>query len=430
MTSSQILTGLGLTIFLAIACQIAATRYRLPAIILLLPVGFVAGALSSDMNPENLLGPAFSPLVGLAVAVILFEGGLDLDLRQLEGHVTRVVRRLLYLGIPVTFAGAAALGGLLLGLSGRAAVMLGAILIVSGPTVVAPLLAASRPGPRVSTILNWEGITIDPIGAIIGVLVFEALQSHVGLRPGLEVVHFLTKIAIGVAAGAIGAGVLWLALGRLQLTGVLATEAVLGTVLATAALSDAFREDTGLVAALTMGVAVANLPHFQSPEDRPFFKTIVQLVVGLLFISISASVTPTSLDGVAGPSLLLVVLLVVVVRPLVAALATWRTDLARNERVFIGAMDPRGIIAASTAATFTAPLVAIGIPGAQKLLPATFVVIVGTVAIYGLGAVPLARALGLETPLAPGDRPAGLDGGQVGGEDDPTPAGPAGGDGP
>lgn len=147
-----------------------------------------------------------------------------------------------------------------------------------------------------------------------------------------------------------------------------------------------------------MGIAAANLRWVVVPEDRPFLQTVVQLAVGVLFISISATVPPASLRGVIWPALALVALLVLLVCPAVAVVATVRTSLTRNERIFVGSMDPRGIVAASTAATFTAPLVALHIGGADKLLAATFLVIVGTVAIYGLAATPLAKALGLHQP--------------------------------
>ena len=178
----------------------------------------------------------------------------------------------------------------------------------------------------------------------------------------------------------------------------LATQAIIATVITIAGLCDALQDDTGLVAAITMGMVLANLRGVVVPEDRPFLKTVVQLAIGVLFISISATVTPASLRGVIWPTLGLVALLVLVVRPAVAVVATVRTSLTRNERIFVGSMDPRGIVAASTAASFSAPLVALGIAGASKLLAATFLVIVGTVAIYGLAAAPLARALGLREP--------------------------------
>ena len=278
-------------------------------------------------------------------------------------------------------------------------------MIVSGPTVVTPILAAARPGKRLTTILGYEGTTIDPIGAIIAVVVFQALiasHKHTVLN---GILGFAGRIGLGVAGGAVGIAVLWLLLKKLKLTGILATEAIIATVITIAGFCDALRDDTGLVAAITMGIVLANLRGADVPEDRPFIKTVVQLAIGVLFISISATVTPASLRGVIWPTLGLVALLVVLVRPAVAVAATARSSLTRNERIFVGSMDPRGIVAASTAATFTAPLVALHIGGASKLLAATFLVIVGTVAIYGLAATPLARKLGLREP-EPGNSPA------------------------
>ena len=150
MTTSSIFVGLGTTVILAVGCQILAARVRIPAIVVLLPVGFCAARLIGSLDPQKSLGPAFSPLMSLAVALILFDGGLELNFADLEGHSQRVVRRLLVYGSLMTWAGAGLLAWLVLGLSGRAAVMLGAILIVSGPTVVSPILEAARPGRRVS----------------------------------------------------------------------------------------------------------------------------------------------------------------------------------------------------------------------------------------------------------------------------------------
>jgi NhaP-type Na+/H+ or K+/H+ antiporter len=189
--------------------------------------------------------------------------------------------------------------------------------------------------------------------------------------------------------------VLWLLLSKLRLTGVVATEAIIAVVVGIAALCDARRADSGLLAAILMGVALANLPGIDLPEDRRFFKTVVQLVIGILFISISAGVTASSVRSVLGSTVVLIAGLVLLVRPLVAAVATWGTALSLRERAFVGWMDPRGIVAASTAATFAPPLAMAGVGGAEKLLPATFLVIVGTVSLYGLSAAPVARLLGL-----------------------------------
>ena len=391
MSESQIFVGLGLIFALAVGCQIVAAKFGIPAIILLLPIGFAAGNLITAVDPEKIFGAAFTPLVSIAVAIILFDGGLDLVRGNLRGDDRKVVSRLRGLGVAITWFGGAVFAGLLLGLSSKAAIMLGAILIVSGPTVVTPLLDAARPGRRLTAILGFEGTTVDPIGAIVAVVVFQSVQaSHKhGIVDG--VLGFLGRIGIGLIGGAVGVAVLWLLLGRLGLRGRLGTEAMLATVVTVAAMSDAISSDTGLVAAISMGIVITNLHGVHVPEDRPFLKTVVQLTIGILFISISATVTPTSLRGVVWPTACLVLL----VRPVVALVATFRTDLTRNERIFVGSMDPRGIVAASTAATFSAPLIGLGIGGANKLLPATFLVIVGTVTIYGFGAVPLVRALGL-----------------------------------
>jgi NhaP-type Na+/H+ or K+/H+ antiporter len=398
MSASQVFVGLALIVGLAVGCQVVAARLRIPAIILLLPVGFAAGALTTVVHPNKLLGTAFSPLVGLAVAIILFDGGLDLVAREVKGENHVVVRRLRRLGIPMTWAGAGFFGGLLLGLSSKAATMLGAILIVSGPTVVTPILAAARPGKRLTTILGYEGTTVDPVGAIIAVVVFNELLSSHAHHVLAGIVDFAGRTGIGVAGAAAGIGVLWLLLSKLKLRGILATQAIIGTVITVTGLCNAIRDDTGLVAAIIMGIVMANWSGIDLPEDRQFLQTVVQFTIGVLFISISATVTPASLRGVVWPALGLVAILVLVVRPAVALVATARTSLTRAERIFIGFMDPRGIVAASTAATFSAALVAAGIGGADKLLPATFLVIVGTVAIYGLAAAPLARKLGLREP--------------------------------
>jgi NhaP-type Na+/H+ or K+/H+ antiporter len=383
---------------LAVGSQVLAGRLRIPAIVVLLPVGFTAGAVTDNVVPTNLVGSAFEPLVSLAVAVILFDSGLTLDLRRLTGSTRQVVTRLIVLGVPVTLGIAAGAAALLLGLSGGAAVMLGAILVVSGPTVVGPLLSFVRPSAAVRTVLTWESAVIDPIGGIVGALVFHALRASDPHPLGYEVGQFLASVGVGLAGGAVGVAVLWVLFRRVPLSEVLGTNGALAVVIAVAAACDVARDDTGLIAAIVIGVALANLPRFDVPARRPFFETIIQLIIGLLFVSISATVTPESVGDVWLPSLGLVAVLVVVARPLVVVLATTGTGLSRGERAFIGWMDPRGIVAAATASTFSASLVDEGIEGASDILPVTFLVIVGTVTLYGLTAVPVAHRLGVARP--------------------------------
>jgi len=403
MTTDQIFYGLALTVALAVGCQVVAGRLRIPALILLLPAGFCAGAITDDIQPDQLLGSLFQPLVSLSVAIILFESGLGLDLRKLKGSTRSVVVRLLGVGVPITWVLAASASALFFDMSGSAAIMLGAILIVSGPTVVGPLLAHVRPTDRVRHPLIWEGTLIDPIGGIIGALVFHGIVSGgLGLgeyRPG----RFLGSVAIGLIAGVVGAAILWFLLRTLDLPEILGTNAMIATVIAIAAVSNVVRDDTGLIAAIVMGLVVSNVEGFDVAARRPFFETIVQLILGVLFVSISASVTPSSVEDVLLPTVGLVAVLVLVVRPLVAYLSTSRTGLTGGERAFIGWMAPRGIVAASTASAFGVTLVDQHISGAEDILPATFLTIVLTVTLYGLTAHPVAKRLGVLRPS--GSRP-------------------------
>ena len=398
MTTNQILIGLGVIVVLAVGSQVLASRLRIPALIVLLPVGFAAGALTSDVNPDKLLGSAFQPMVSLAVAVILYDAGLGLELRKLTGHPRRVVWRLIALGVPITIALATCMALVLLGMPEQAALMTGAILVVSGPTVVGPLLAFVRPSERVQRILAWEGSLIDPVGAILGAVIFHGIVA--GTRPGhgAQLGQFLASIGVGAVGGAVGIALLAGVLRVLRLGEVLGTTAQLACVIGVAAACDVLRDDTGLIAAIVMGLAAANLRGFDIPSRRPFFETLVQLIIGLLFISISATVTPASLRHLILPTFGLVAVLVLVARPLVAWAATLRTDLTRGERGFIGWMAPRGIIAAATASTFGPALSAAHVDGAQKILPVTFLVIVLTVTLYSLTAVPVAERLGVTRP--------------------------------
>lgn len=400
MTDDEILLGLALTVVLATGSQILASKLRVPALIILLPAGFAAGAMTDVIHPDKLLGPAFSALVSLSVAVILYDAGLGLDLRKLAHHTRGIVGRLLVYGVLLTFLVTAAVSPAMFDMPLRVAAMLGVILVVSGPTVVGPLLDFVRPSDKVRRILIWEGTLTDPIGGILGALTFHAIASthRVDIGRGYQLGQFALSLAVGLVGGAVGAGLLWLTLRTLRLGETLGTLAQLATVIAVSAGCDIVRDDTGLIAAIVTGLAVANIRGFDMPARRPFFETLVQLVIGLLFVSISSTVTPASLVPVLLPALALIAILVLVVRPFVAFAATARSDLPGGERAFIGWMDPRGIVAAATASAFSAGLVERGVSGAARVLPVTFLVIVGTVLLYALTAAPVARRLGVVKP--------------------------------
>ncbi|MFG2774156.1 cation:proton antiporter [Streptomyces sp. NPDC048350] len=397
MTDDEILLGLALTVVLATGSQILAGRLRVPALIVLLPVGFAAGAMTDVIHPDKLLGPSFSALVSLSVAVILYDAGLGLDLRKLAHHTRGIVGRLLVYGVLLIFLVTGAVAPAMFDMPLRVAAMLGMILVVSGPTVVGPILDFVRPSDKVRRILIWEGTLTDPIGAILGALTFHAVASshQIDIGRGYQLGQFAISLAFGLVGGVVGTALLWFTLRTLRLGETLGTLTQLAIVIGVSAGCDIVRDDTGLIAAIVAGLAVANIRGFDMPSRRPFFETLVQLIIGLLFISISSTVTPASLVPVLLPALGLVAILVLVVRPIVAFGAAARTDLSRGERAFVGWMDPRGIVAAATASAFSSGLVQRGVPGAAKILPVTFLVIVATVLLYALTAAPVARRLGV-----------------------------------
>jgi NhaP-type Na+/H+ or K+/H+ antiporter len=395
-TTDQILLGLGLVIVLALGCQLVASRAHVPAIVLLLPAGFIAGAATHDVHPDFLFGNTFQPIVSLGVGLILFEAGLRLRFEDLQGGSHRVVLRLIPIGVVLTVVGVTLAAQLFLGLGWGSSLMLGAILVVSGPTVVLPLLEFVRPSEKVRSVLKWEGVLIDPIGALLGVVVFTALQAHAagggGFRPG----EMALSILVGLAIGALGAGTLWLMLGELQRSVPRQTiAAALLTVVAAVVAADLIREDAGFVAATTMGVVLANQQRLDVSRVLEFQGNVVQLLIGVLFVLISASVTPASVGPLIPGSLGVIAVMVLLIRPLSTAWGTRQSTLARPERMFIGWLAPRGIVAAATASSFGPALAKAGVSGANKILPVAFMAIFGTVAIYGLSAVPVARRLGV-----------------------------------
>ncbi|MET9853901.1 cation:proton antiporter [Streptomyces sp. NPDC006450] len=397
MTDDEILLGLALTVVLATGSQILASKLRVPALIILLPAGFTAGAVTDVIHPDKLLGPSFSAMVSLSVAVILYDAGLGLDLRKLAHHTRGIVGRLLVYGVLLTFLVTGAVAPVMFDMPLRVAAMLGMILVVSGPTVVGPILDFVRPSDKVRRILIWEGTLTDPIGAILGALTFHAVASshQIDIGRGYQLGQFMLSLAFGLAGGVVATALLWFTLRTLRLGETLGTLAQLAIVIGVSAACDVVRDDTGLIAAIMAGLAVSNMRGFDMPARRPFLETLVQLIIGLLFVSISSTVTPSSLVPVLLPALGLIAILVLVVRPVVAFGAAARTDLTRGERAFVGWMDPRGIVAAATASAFSAGLVQRGVPGAEKVLPVTFLVIVGTVLLYSLTAAPVAGRLGV-----------------------------------
>ncbi len=396
MSTNQILIGLGLTIVLALGCDLIATRTRLPAIVLLLPVGFIAGAATTDVHPDALFGDTFQPLVSLGVGLILFEAGLRLRLDELHGGTRRVVLRLIAIGIVTTLTGVTLASRLLFGIGWGSAVVLGAILVVSGPTVVMPLLEFVRPPERVRATLKWEGVLVDPLGALLGVGTFTVVRAFAHGEQAYHPGELIVSLGAGLVLGALGAFVLRLLLGGIQrAVPRQSVAAALMTVTAAVVVADLIHTDSGYVAATVMGAALANQQRLDLSRVLEFQGTVVRLLIGILFVLISASVSPSTVKSLLPGGIALLAIMVFVLRPLTVLLATRGSTLRRPERAFIAWLGPRGIVAAATASAFGPTLAQAGIPGANKILPIAFIIIFGTVAIYGLSATPVARRLGL-----------------------------------
>ena len=398
LSPGQIMLAAAIVMGAATACQVIAPKLRIPALILLLPVGFLVGVLAPELRVDAILGTIFPVIVDLIVAVILFQGGLDLSSARLEHADHRIVRRLVRVGAPLTWGAATVAAHFLLGLDWSLALLLGALLIVSGPTVVTPILDFARPSPKVRGILQWEGTILDPVGGLIAVVVFQVIKASGAESLTDGVIDFVSGILIGVLA-ALNGVVLFLVGGKLVHGNMLlGTQVLLGSVIVAAGLANFIADGTGLIAALLMGLAAPRIAnHFGTSLTGalPFFSTVVSIGIGVLFVSISGLVEPGAVLDILLPAIALSVLLILVVRPLVVIICTSRTDLSRAERTFIAAMDPRGIVAAATASSVGASLIAAKIPGAEQILPAVFIVIAVTVSVYGLSAIPVASLLGL-----------------------------------
>ncbi|MFM1966232.1 MAG: antiporter NhaP2 [Actinomycetota bacterium] len=397
-TTQQVILAVVLVFGIATACQVIAPKLRIPALVLLLPAGFLLGIVAPGDTPATILGPVFPIAVDFIVAIILFQGGVGLTAIKLHGKDRSVVRRLVFLGAPITGVLATLGAHFIIGMPWPVAIMLGAILIVSGPTVINPILDFARPLGRVRGILVWEGTLLDPLGALAAVVIFQIIKASDATTIPEGVVIFVGGILVAVVAATIGTA-LFVVGGRLvRGNPMLATQVVLGSVIVTAGLANLVSDDSGLLAALLMGMTaprVARKLGATTTQESPFFDTIVSIGIGVLFVSISALVPLDTVEAIWLPAVIVAVLLIVVQRPLVSLLCSIGAGLTREELAFIAVMDPRGIVAAATASSVGAMLVAANVPGAQDLLPSAFIIIAVTVTFYGLTAIPVAKALGL-----------------------------------
>jgi len=390
-----------LVMVLGIAAQWLAWRLRLPSILALLAFGFIAGQVYDQSQLIN--DDALFAIVSLSVALILLEGGLTLKFNELR-EAGFTVLRLSSLGALITWVLAMPALHYLSGFSWQVSALLGAILTVTGPTVIGPLLRNVRPRKPVDAILKWEGIVIDPVGAVLAVLVFAAVFGHGDGHSGgwqAVLIGLGKTLLVGFGFGYGAAKAVVFVLKRHWIPDYLHSVVVLAVGLGLFTVSNLIQHESGLLMITVLGVGIANQPHAPIRHIVEFKETLRVILISCLFIVLGGRVGWEEIAANGQSSLLLLLALIVVIRPASIFLSTIGSRLNVREKVFLSLMAPRGIVAAAVASIFAIELADTQlafVAEAERIVPVIFTVIVGTVLFYGLTAAPIARKLGLAVP--------------------------------
>jgi NhaP-type Na+/H+ or K+/H+ antiporter len=391
-----------LTVALALAAgmlaQIIARHVGLPGIVILLAVGAALGPDAANVVQPETLGRALLTLVDFAVAVILFEGAMNLNLRRISREA-RSIRSLVTLGALISLIGGALSAHYLLGWPWQNALLFGSLVIVTGPTVVTPLIRRMRLTPSVATVLEAEGVFGDAIGAIVAIVMLEFVIGPPSMTFLRGLTHVVTRLGFGAVFGLVGGAViaLFLRFQKLVPDG-LENVLTLSLVLALFQTSKALFPESGIAAVIVAGMVVGNTRFGVWRELQAFKEQLTVMLIGLLFVLLAADVRLSQVRALGWLGLVTVLVLMLVVRPLGVALSTWGSELDLKHRAFIAWMGPRGIVAAAVASYFDSELSRHHIAGGPELRAMVFVVIAVTVVTAGVSGGLMARALGLSRP--------------------------------
>ncbi len=374
-----------------LASQWLAWRIRLPAIVVLIAIGLLLGPVTGVIDIDMASGE-LGELIGLGVAIILFEGGMDLKLGEFR-RVGHGVGRLTLVAPPIAWLLGSVAAHYLAGLSWPVAMVLGAILVVTGPTVILPLLRQARLNKQSASLLKWEGIVNDPTGVLLAVLTFQYLTIGGG------VANTAAGLAAAIAAAAILGGLGGWVIGKLYQRGAvpehLKPPILMVLVLVVYWVSNLVQHEAGLLSVTLMGMVIGNMQLIERESLQRFKENLTVVLLSVLFIVIPSQLQASQLQLLDWRVLLFVLAVLLVVRPLTIALATIGAPMRREDKILLGWIAPRGIVAAATAGIFGPELVASGYPDADKLLPLTFTIIIVTVLAHGLTIGRLARRLDL-----------------------------------
>jgi NhaP-type Na+/H+ or K+/H+ antiporter/Trk K+ transport system NAD-binding subunit len=405
VTDSDIALVVSVALVAGVLVQCGARIVRIPAIVLLLGAGAVLGPEGLGWVRPATLGDSLFVLVDFAVAIILFEGALNLDLKRLKRE-ERVIRLLITTGALITLVGGTLTARLWLGWSWPLATLFGALIVVTGPTVVGPLVRNLRLRPRLQTVLEAEGVFIDPIGALLAVLVLQVTLATDPSQAAAGMRDLAVRVVSGLAIGAAGGYTLTLLLRFPKLVRGLENILVLACVTLIFHLGEHALSQSGLIAVTVAGVIVGNHENPVIDDLREFKDQLTLLLIGTIFILLAADVGMAEIQALGWRGAAVVGTLIVVVRPVSVWLVTRGAGLAAKERVFLAAMAPRGIVAAAVTSLMARTLDSSGIAGGDALRALVFLVISGTVVAAALVAWPLSAVLGLR--LAARDRIAVL----------------------
>ena len=398
MTSQHILLSISLVLVLGFLAQYTAWRLKIPSIILLLVFGFLGGQIGGFIKPDLMFGIVFQPLISICVAIILFEGSLSLRWEQIKESGARSVRNLVTIGTLVTLFGTSALAYFVLNLSLSMSVLLGSILVVTGPTVIGPILRTVRPKGMTGTLLKWEGIVIDPIGVMLAVLVFEVVQQQVHT---IEVIAALLGVVITIIVGfLVGYGAsqaVVMAFKRYALPDYLKNPFALVLVLTVHTVCEMVQHEAGLFGVNVMGIALANQKKVSISRILEFKENLQTVIISALFILLSARIR-LDFSLLAGWQVPVFLLGLVLLRPMAVWLSTLKAELKKRELLYLGMMAPRGIVAAAMVSIFALELEKTNSAEANALVVYVFIVIIFTVTLYGLMSFPLAKKLKLADP--------------------------------
>ena len=396
--SEHAMLSLSFILLAGMLCQWIAWRVKFPAIIFLLAAGIVAGPVTQWLNPDQLFGDLLFPFVSLAVAVILFEGSLTLKIQNIPG-LERVIRNLITIGAFITWMITALATRMLLDFSWSVSFLFGAIMVVTGPTVIMPLLRTVRPKKNVASILQWEGILIDPLGAILAVLVFEFIVSG-GVEGGFaaSLLIFGKMILIGILIGAAGGLLFGFLLKKYLIPHYLHNISALALVCVVFAVSNVLEPESGLLSVTIMGIWLANSKGLELDDILDFKESLSILLISMLFIILAARMNINEFIDLGWPALAVFAVIQFVIRPLSVHICALGSKLTMNERHLLSWIAPRGIVAAAITALFSIRLEYLGYQDAAQMVPLTFLVIIGTVLLQSMTAGPLARFLKVAEP--------------------------------